>query len=320
MKWYWKEILFSASLGLICPWLIWGTFELLDKKPHISAPEGTVYESTTVSCETLQRIMVEFDTEIKEMELDEYVVGVLLCELPEGFALEAKKAQAVAARTFALRTAAEGYKHGNGVVCARSDCCQGYTDPEKYLGTREGIESAREAATSTSGLVLLYNDAIIEATYFSCSGGQTEDAVAVWGTDIPYLKSVESPGEEYATYYTDTTQISVHNFCNALGMDPGQTQGDLIGEISYTAGGGVASMRIGDRAYSGTELRSALSLRSTAFAMSVVGTNVIITTKGFGHRVGMSQYGADAMAQNGKSFDEILAHYYQGTKLEIYED
>lgn len=173
----------------------------------------------------------------------------------------------------------------------------------------------RRAVEATAGLVLTYEGSLIEATYFSCSGGSTEDAAAVWGTDFPYLQAVESPGEEQAAHYTDTVTLNAQSFQAALGETLPGAPDSWFGEITYTDGGGVAEMKIGGKTYSGTKLRRLLQLRSTAFTIRAGEDTIEITTKGYGHRVGMSQYGADAMAVKGSYFKTILAHYYPGTRL-----
>ncbi len=257
---------------------------------------------------------------VTEMDMDAYLVGVLLAELPSTFEDDAKKAQAVVARTFARKAAVTGGKHGDGSVCADSGCCQAYIPAAEYLekgGSQEAIREAQAAVEATSGYVLTYEGQLIEATYFSCSGGQTEDAVAVWGTDFPYLRSVESPGEEYAAHYTDTVEFSRSELEDRLELTLNGTPESWVGDISYTAGGGVACITIGGREFKGTEIRSKLGLRSTAFSITAGENGVAIVTRGFGHRVGMSQYGADAMAASGKSYVQILSYYYPGTILEL---
>jgi stage II sporulation protein D len=181
-------------------------------------------------------------------------------------------------------------------------------------GSEEALAEAKAAVEATSGLVLTYGGALIEATYFSCSGGSTEEAVAVWGTDFPYLRAVDSPGEENAAHYTDTVSFTLGELEEKLGV---KLQGNWLGLISYTQGGGVDTVVIGGKTFTGKELRTVLGLRSTAFDLEISGDSVTITTKGFGHRVGMSQYGADAMAMSGSSFADILTHYYPGTTLEL---
>jgi len=176
----------------------------------------------------------------------------------------------------------------------------------------------KKAVESTRLQVLYYNGELIEATYFSCSGGLTEDAEAVWGSEIAYLRSVQSPGEEAATHYTDTVTFYVHEMASRLGISSPQNSYDWIKNISYTDGGGVDSIQVGDVEFRGTAFRQLLGLRSTAFAITTLGNTVTITTKGFGHRVGMSQYGADAMAVQGSTYEQILHHYYQGVELAEY--
>lgn len=249
---------------------------------------------------------------------DDYLTGVLLCEIPGSFHMEAKKAQAVVARTYAKKLMETGYKHGSNIICSDPNCCQGYKDPDAYLetyGDVSAIEEARRAVIDTEGLVITYGGALIDATYFSCSGGKTEDAVAVWGTDVPYLQTVPSPGEEMAAVFTDTVRFSTEQFEAALGRDLPGSADSWFGSVSYTQGGGVDTIDIGHKLYTGTDLRMILGLRSTAFTITVIGDSILITTKGFGHRVGMSQYGAQAMAEDGTDFRIILKHYYQGVEI-----
>ena len=161
----------------------------------------------------------------------------------------------------------------------------------------------------------MYDGQMIEATYFSCSGGMTEDAQAVWGAELPYLIAQPSPGEETSEQYTQSVSMTGEEFLNRLGLSETDSQMPIIGEITYTNGGGVDWIEVAGECFTGVEMRKLLGLRSTAFFISAVGENVIITTKGYGHRVGMSQYGADAMALEGNSYQQILAYYYPGTEI-----
>ena len=163
--------------------------------------------------------------------------------------------------------------------------------------------------------MLIYEDVLIDAAYFSCSGGRTEDALAVWGTDVPYLQSADSPGEEFASHYTDTVTMDVSDFQKALGLSDAVSEKPYVESVLYTRGGGVESITISGSDFTGMEFRTLLNLRSTNFTVTVSSDQVTITTKGFGHRVGMSQYGAEAMALEGYSYDQILLHYYAGTRL-----
>lgn len=255
------------------------------------------------------------------LDEQDYLCGVLLCEMPISFEEQAFCAQSVAARTFLRRQMRAG-KHQNADVCADSSCCQAWADEETLrLRFGEGYEAAAKkalrAVTATQGEVLTYDGALIDATYFSCSGGQTEDAVAVWGTDVPYLRAVKSDGEEAAPRYHAVVTLSPDELREKLAAsDEPLTLGDnparWLGAVSYTNGGGVETCVFGKTAYSGTALRKLLELNATRFTVSYTDGQFVFDVYGFGHRVGMSQYGAQHLAQEGWSYPQILAHYYTG--------
>lgn len=323
MKPIYREVLLAAVLGLVLPALVLHVALKLDDSPATVAtiaPEGTVdIEDLPMDTDgQANMILLRQGDAVSEKDLEEYLVGVLLAELPASFEKETKKAQAVVARTYAWKAWTTGGKHGDGSVCVDPACCQSYIAPEIYVangGSQEAVAAAEAAVRETTGYVLTYDGILIEATYFSCSGGRTEDAVAVWGSDFPYLRATDSPGEENAAHYTDTVSFSKEQLCDKLGISLGSDPDNWIGYTTYTAGGGVNTMRIGGKDLTGTELRRLLGLRSTAFTVEIKDEMAIVVTRGYGHRVGMSQYGADAMAVAGKDFKEILAHYYRGTQL-----
>lgn len=311
MKYFWIDILFVAFMLFGMPWVIFG----LLSRPQEQLPEAT--SQVTYATEPGE-VNVWMEDHAVSMPLSEYLTGVLLREVPASFHMEAKKAQAVVARTYTLRTVASKDKHPEQSICTDSTCCQAYRSPQDYIaagGSQQAVNEARRAVSETGGMVVTYHGELIDATYFSCSGGQTEDAVAVWGNDVPYLQSVESPGEEDATYYTDETSFSASQFQQALGVKLTGKPEAWIEEITYTRGGGVETALIGGKEYSGTALRSALGLRSTAFTVEVEDQTLTFVTKGFGHRVGMSQYGADAMAETGSTWQDILHHYYADIEI-----
>lgn len=287
-------------------------------------PHAATYATTDAISDNTDVISVLMpDNTVHILELDTYVTSVVLREMPATFETEALKAQAVVARTYAMRQKTNGSKHELGAICTDPSCCQGYCSEEEYLsagGTIENIQKIKNAVIGTKGEVLIYNGKLIEATYFSCSGGKTEAAVSVWGSDIPYLQSVMSPGEEHATHYTDTVTFSADKFAEKLDLLATGALDVRIGDIVYTEGGGVKTIDVSGRSFTGTEVRQRLNLRSTSFVITAVGSTITITTKGFGHRVGMSQYGADAMAVLGHDYHQILSHYYQGTELQQYEE
>ena len=320
MKLFVKDVLAGILMGLILPGIMLNFAVLLLEQSE------TPVSAVAVEGQQMAPMPMEFhmpDDRGETSRMDAYLVGVVLAEMPAWFEEEALKAQAVVARTYALKAQVTGGKHGDGSVCTESGCCQAYISEEGYLqqgGTQANIEKVRRAVTETSGMVLAYNGALIEATYFSCSGGSTEDAVAVWGTEYPYLCAVESPGEENATHYTDTSYMDAAEFCQRLGIEPEGTPENWIGKITYTAGKGIAEAVIGGKTFTGVQLRNLLGLRSTAISMDPDQGGIAVTTKGYGHRVGMSQYGADAMAAAGSTYPEILAHYYNGTTLMEWQE
>ena len=313
----WKDLLTALLMGMVLPGLMlnYAVMGLRQETPieeiRITIPAETVSEPLPVGLRGENGM-------VSEGKLEKYLVGVLLAEMPASFEEEALKAQAVAARTFAWKAWTTGGKHGDGSVCLEPGCCQAYLEPAEYLlrgGTEEGLAKVTKAVNDTWGQCLEYEGELIEATYFSCSGGATEDALAVWGTDYPYLRSVDSPGEEGAAWYRDTVVFTKDRFCEALGIPGGGDPRSWFGEVRYTEGGGVETLVICGEVFEGTRLRSLLGLRSTAFDLAVDGESIAITTKGYGHRVGMSQYGAEAMAVSGSTYARILEHYYPGTEL-----
>lgn len=323
-----KEILFAVTMGAVLPAIL---IQIAQGMLNKENTEETFQTMSTVQTEGIAETKTN-DTEIyvpvlfsdgtiRNMELETYISGVVLAEMPADFEKEALKAQAVVARTYALKRHLFDAKHKNKALCTDPACCQAYCAKEDFLssgGTQMALEKVNDAVTQTGKLVLTFDSQLIDATYFSCSGGKTEDAKAVWGTDVPYLQSVASPGEEEAAHYMDTVYFTLQEFADCLQIDNEHLRGNWIGNITYTQGGGVEHITICNQKYTGTQIRSMLGLRSTAFAMTAVGNTVTVTTKGFGHRVGMSQYGADAMAVSGSTFDEILAYYYNGTVIEEF--
>ena len=321
MKTLCKDMLLAALLGLVLPGVILNSVVFaLDRLegivPEAAAQEELVVETTFQAVPAPVLLRLPGGT-VEERDMDAYLVGVVLAEMPASFELEALKAQAVAARTYAWKAYTTGGKHEDGSVCTDSGCCQAYISEEDYLsknGNWENLQRVRSAVYATSGQVVTYEGALIEAAYFSCSGGSTEDAQAVWSTALPYLQAVDSPGEEAAAWYQDKVSFSFQEFQDKLELTLEGEPEQWFGETTYTDGGGVATMEIGGEKYAGTLLRSKLGLRSTAFTVTV-GEDITITTRGYGHRVGMSQYGADAMAVGGSTYREILAHYYTGTEV-----
>ena len=321
-----KVWLMAFVMGVIVPGLIFSVSERLIDREGMDLLQGSAVAATQTSTPTLQQnsgVVVLMNDGQMELDMQAYLTGVLLAEMPVDFSEEALKAQAVVSRTYALRRNTVGNKHPQGAVCTESSCCQAYRSAEDFLGkggTEEMLQKVMQAVASTNKQVLTYQGELIEATYFSCSGGRTEDALAVWGTDIPYLRAVDSPGEESATYFVDTVEFTPTAFSSLLGVSLAGSSTQWLGAVTYTEGGGVDTMVIGGKMFSGIEIRQKLGLRSTAFSMYATENKIHVSTRGFGHRVGMSQYGAEAMAVLGSDYQKILYHYYPGTQITAYTD
>lgn len=307
----------AVLIAVMMPVLLWEPVKAEQEEPVLLIVEEAQEQP-------VPKLMLDTGHGIAETDLETYLVEVVLSEMPASFALDALKAQAVAARTFTMRRMNQP-KHEDFHVCGDSACCQAWTSRdvlEQKLGNAFSAcwEKASKAVRATEGEVLYYGDTLIDAVYFSCSGGKTEDAVAVWGSDVPYLQSVESPGEENAPVFEGTETFSEEEFRQIIcaaepSADLSGNPSGWFGEVSRSDGGGVLSMTIGGISFSGVRLRSLLGLRSTLFTTSVTEDGIRFQVRGYGHRVGMSQYGANAMAGAGKSYREILNHYYTGAEI-----
>lgn len=313
------QILASVVLGLVIPGFV--------VRLSLPADVGDWTASTGTSESQAERpetgIWVLNDNgDVQWMVLDEYLTGVILAEMPTTYDYNALCAQAVVARTYALKRQ-EGERHPRGAVCTDSACCQAYIDVAKYLdglGFAEDVTIAREAVSATRGIVVTYNGDFIEATYFHSSGGYTEDAFAVWGVDYPYLQAQESPGEEKMDGYYERIYFQREDLEEYLARELPGRPSSWLGWTTYTVGNGVETMLLAGVQYGGTQLRKMLGLNSTIFSMEAESDGLWITTYGKGHRVGMSQTGAQAMALQGSTWQEILSYYYPGTRIDKMED
>lgn len=171
----------------------------------------------------------------------------------------------------------------------------------------------KDAVLSTEGVTLKYNNEYIDAVYFSTSNGYTEDSINVWGNDIPYLKSVESYWDRDASSFLRTQTMDLNTFNSKLGTNI--SMGDEISIIERNSSSRVSKISVGDKIFSGVQIRNILGLRSADFDIELNNNILTITTRGYGHGVGMSQYGANGMARAGYSYKQILEHYYQNVSI-----
>lgn len=253
---------------------------------------------------------------IANVELENYIIGVVAAEMPASFNEEALKAQAIASRTYAM------YKINNAkgeydLVTDVSD--QSYITIEemkdKWNDDFDKYHSkVASAVDETRSLVMKYDDEIISAYYFAMSNGYTEDASLVFNESKPYLKSTESKWEdESINNFSVTKTFNLSEFCTLLNVSE---KNIVITDIIRSDTNRVNQITINNQPFSGTEVRKLLGLRSTDFEITVTETEVLITTNGYGHGVGMSQYGANYMAKEGYTYEEILKHYYNGIEID----
>ena len=240
-------------------------------------------------------------------ELEDYVVGVVAGEMPVNFPHEALKAQAVAARTYAVR------QLQSNPNMKYEDIAQAYVSIDKMKemwgnNFDEYYAKIKNNVYATAGEILEYNNEPILAAFCSTTNGYTEECQNVWTQDLPYLKSVKSEGDELSPYYSDSVTVPKKQFSSLFGSTD-------FTVTEKTNAGYVKSVNIGGNVYSGDRIRQIMGLRSTCFDIFNEGENIIFSTKGYGHGVGMSQYGACFMANNGDDYKTILAHYYTGTNL-----
>lgn len=255
---------------------------------------------------------------IDKVPFEQYITGVLAGEMPVSFELEALKAQAVAARSYSLKKMEQNYNKDYDVVDTVMN--QVYLDEatlkekwkEKY---DERIQKIKQAVIETKGEYLTYDGKVIEAFFFSTSTGKTENSEEVFTQALPYLRSVDSSWDsEVSPVFSETNQFSLKEFFEKLNLPYQENINVEILETTST--GRIKKIKINNQEFSGSDIYSKLKIRSTFFEIKQNGKTVSVITKGYGHGVGMSQYGALAMAKKGYTYDQILKHYYQGVQIQ----
>ena len=253
---------------------------------------------------------------IKELPFEEYIKGVVAGEMPSTCELEALKAQAVASRSYAMYQMTATKNKEYDVVNTTAN--QVYlTDEELKNNWKEDypkkINKIKRAIAETNGEYLTYDGQIVNAMFFSTSVGATENSEEVFVSALPYLRSVDSKWDEQSPAYTDTYTFTLEEFYKKLNLPFSQTL--KIEVIEKTSTGRTKTLKINNEEMQGRDFATKLSLRSNYFDIVQNQNNITITTKGFGHGVGMSQYGANGMAKEGYKYDQILKHYYKNTEI-----
>ena len=280
---------------------------LFKKEEEIKKPEeNKEKEEITI------KVMYE-DSTINEINLEDYLIGVLGGEMPVSFPLEALKAQAVASRTYVLYQKEHNTKEYDVLNTTTN---QVYKDQEQLKQVwnenyDQNIAKIKQAIEETKGEIMVYNDEVIDALFFSTAPGYTENSEDVFSSSMPYLRSVESNWDKNAPNYESTKSFSLEEFKNLLGLN--SVSNIVVGELSNT--GRTKTLIIDNVTLKANDIRNKLSLRSTYFDYDIKDNMITFTTYGYGHGVGMSQYGAKYMAEEGYSYQEILNHYYTDIKI-----
>lgn len=264
------------------------------------------------------------------MELEEYVKGVIAAEMPVEFHPEALKAQAVAARTLALYLLQRGERvpdHPEAVVSTDHQVHQAWLSQQALRERWGAIEyywrwaKVSRAVAETRGLVMVYNGELIYPAYHASSGGRTEDSENYWSSAVPYLRSVEDPYVKGSRYEKTHSQFTVAEVSRRTGAAlPASTDAPYVRVLSRFPSGRVEWVQVGDQRLTGRQLREMLGLRSNWFEVHEEGDRILFEVYGYGHGIGMSQYGADGMARAGRRFDQILTHYYTGVEIVAWYD
>ena len=277
------------------------------------------------------RVYLHEEDRIEEMTMDDYLVGTLAAEMPAAFEEDALKAQAVAARTY---TAQQMARYG-GKGYKGADVSTDYRVHQAYIGEAKQREKwgdkydayrekVRHAVRATAGEVATYDGKLIRALYHSSCGGHTASSQEVWDKALPYLVSVRCDWDSDAPHYREEKRVTFADIIANLGEDAtimtaSADGSDVVQVVNRTESGRADLVRIGGQNYSGYDIRAKLALRSSNFTAKTDGDGIIFTTVGYGHGVGLCQYGANGMAKAGYSYRDILAHYYQGVTVQPIE-
>lgn len=265
--------------------------------------------------------------QIEEINLDEYIINVVSAEMPVDYELEALKAQAIVARTYTIYKITTSRKHENADICDKSTCCQAWIskedrfkrwDEDKRISNWNKIV---KTVNETAGKIITYEGKPINAFFHANSGGKTQIPFYVWGgTGYPYLQVVATNGEENYSQYSSQAKFTKEEFIEKVKKEHEDFEIDFEKEnciqiIERDESNRVVTVKIGNLNLSGVETRTLLGLRSANFTIEINNNEIIFKVIGYGHGVGMSQTGADALAKQGKNYEEIIKHFYAGVEI-----
>ncbi len=326
--------LFAAAVLVIpaVPVYFSGRADGKSAKSTISASSGAESSVPQVAeASGIYKVLDVSTGQVIEVSAEEYIIGAVCAEMPATFEPEALKAQAVAAHTYAERQRLRELETPTPELCGAdfsndSSKYQGYftqSQTKQYFGENYELNYTKisEAVSAVSDYIITYEDEPIISAFHSMSSGKTESAENAWGAPVGYLVAVDSSFDTSAPKYLEEVMCEKEVLREKLtaafnGITLGDDFTKWISVASVSDSGTVLTAAVGDKTVSGSDLRTALGLRSACFEVKYEGENAIFTTKGYGHGVGMSQYGANSMAAEGKSWQEILMHYYPGCEIE----
>ena len=308
---------------------------ILTKKERKTATKATL-ENTEQQEEQKQQVDLSSDrkirllhtatNEVEEVDLEQYICNVVSGEMPASYEMEALKAQAVVARTYTLYKALHP-KHDNADICDSSTCCQAWISKEDRFAKWEEADrennwaKIEKCVADTKGKIITYNNEPINAFFHSNSGGTTEVPKEVWGGEnYPYLQVVQTAGEDGYKQFNSEVSFTFDELLNKLKEKYGDiaidfSKNDDIKILDYTESGRVKTIKFGNHELSGVETRTLLGLKSTNFEFYKNDNNITFVVKGYGHGVGMSQTGADSMAKDGATFEDIIHHFYSNVDI-----
>jgi stage II sporulation protein D len=311
-----KKIIISTAVIISIPFLIVILFNSQESE----------YKEKEIKLDYVSNVIVRVKRVNKDrldkVGLEDYVVGVVASEMPVSFDIEALKAQAVASRSYVLKKINDNQNNSYDVVDTTSN--QVYFDlddlkeewKDNYVSY---LNKVREAVNGTSMEYLEYNGEIANTMFFSTSNGYTEDCQVVFSEEVPYLKSVDSKWDsDVNSNFNYSISFSLNDFYDKLGLNYSNKLEVIV--LERSSSNRIVKLKINGVEFSGRDIYNKLKIRSTDFEIKLDGDKVIVNTKGFGHGVGMSQYGALGMAKAGYNYKEILNHYYDGTNLKKLEN
>ena len=276
-----------------------------------SSPKETTFFSNVINI----NVKDKNTGQIEKMDLEKYIIGVVAAEMPASFNEEALKAQAVASRTYAIYKINASKKDYDVITDVSNQSYITIDDMKnKWKNNFEKYyQKIEKAVNDTKNKVIFYNDNVIGAFYFSMSNGYTEEVSLVFSEERDYLQSVESNYERNSKNFEITKEFLKKDFCSALEIECDEL---IFSDILRSMTNRVEKITVNNKEFKGTTFRAKLNLRSTDFDIKETGDKVLITTRGYGHGVGMSQYGANGMAEEGYSYEEILNYFYKNIKID----